>query len=430
MRSCVTQFSILLLACGLLPFLLFAADAPAEGKLQDGFEIDSADWPWWRGPSRNGTAASQPMVPSQFDKDTNVVWKVELPGRGHGSPTLWGTRLFITTADEMSGAQSVHCFNRDTGAEIWSTQVHASQGMKKNKRASLASSSLACDGKRVFACFPNGGKLVATCLSLDGEQIWQREISDYVVHQGYGASPALYQNLVIVSADNKGGGAIAALDRESGNTVWERKRPKEPNYPSPILMHVHGKDQLVMVGCNLVVSYDPLTGETLWETEGATTECVTSTVTDGNLVYTSGGYPRDHMSAVKADGSGELVWENKSRLYVPSLLIRDGYLYGVLDAGIAHCWNASTGEEMWKKRLSGNFSSSPVLVGDKVFISSEAGDFFIFKASPDGYEELAKNKLGDNVYATPTIAGGRIYHRVGHVSERGQRQEVLYCIGE
>ena len=185
-----------------------------------------------------------------------------------------------------------------------------------------------------------------------------------------------------------------------------------------------------MTGCNRVMSLDPVTGATNWETEGATEECVTSTVTDGRLIYTSGGYPKNHMSAIDATGSAELVWENKTRLYVPSLLIKEGYLYGVLDAGIAMCWKADTGEEQWKERLGGTFSSSPVLVGDQVFATNEAGEFFIFRASPNGYEEIAKNHLGEQVFATPTICGNRIYHRVAHLSEDGERQEMLYCIGK
>ena len=178
-----------------------------------------------------------------------------------------------------------------------------------------------------------------------------------------------------------------------------------------------------------VISYDPLTGKTNWETEGATTECVTSTVTDGKLIYTSGGYPKNHMSAILADGSGRLVWENKERLYVPSLVIKDGFLYGVLDEGIAVCWRADSGKEMWKSRLGGTFSSSPVLVGDQIFSTNEAGDFFVFRATPAGFERLAKNQVGEEVLATPTIVGGRIYHRVAHRDENGQRQEVLYCFG-
>jgi len=248
------------------------------------------------------------------------------------------------------------------------------------------------------------------------------------MHQGYGASPAIYQDLVIVSADNKGGGAIAGLHRTSGTVVWQRKRPELPNYPSPIILNVAGKDQLIMVGCDKIISYDPLTGQTNWETAGATTECVTSTVTDGRLVYTSGGYPANHMSAIAADGSAAKVWENGERLYVPSLVIRDGYLFGVLDAGIAICLKADSGKEMWKARLGGTFSSSPVLVGDQIFISNESGDFFVYRADPERFSQVAKNRLGGLVMATPAICGGEIYHRVTEVGDDGSQREALYCI--
>jgi len=321
------------------------------------------------------------------------------------------------------------CFDRDSGELLWSTEIHSSGAMRKNNKSTGASSTAACDGERVVISFPNDGGLFTTALDMDGQQLWQQRICDYEMHQGFGASPALYQGLVIVSADNKAGGALAGLDRQTGEVVWKRERFTKPNYPSPTLLKVAGKDQLIMTGCDMVISYDPLTGKTNWETEGATTECVTSTVTDGKLIYTSGGYPKNHMSAILADGSGRLVWENKERLYVPSLVIKDGFLYGVLDEGIAVCWRADSGKEMWKSRLGGTFSSSPVLVGDQIFSTNEAGDFFVFRATPAGFERLAKNQVGEEVLATPTIVGGRIYHRVAHRDENGQRQEVLYCFG-
>lgn len=420
------------------PFLTFVcllsvvsiAYSQEHNTVADGIDVATSDWPWWRGPSRNGAAHPDQDPPVEFSESQHVIWKAQVPGRGHGSPTVFGSRIFLATAEEETGAQSMLCFDRSTGEQLWHTVVHASGGMRKNKKATAGSSTPACDGEHVFITFPSGGMLFASALTLDGELAWQKVISDYEVHQGYGSSPTLYGNLVIVSSDNKSGGAVAALDRETGETVWRRERPEKPNYPSPILVHVDGREQIVLVGCDLVVSYDPATGKTLWETEGATTECVTSTLTDGNLIYTSGGYPKNHMSAVRADGSGEVVWENKSRLYVPSLVHRDGYLFGVLDAGIAVCWKSDTGEELWKSRLGGTFSSSPVLVGDRIYVSNEDGDFFVYRADPEKFEQVSKNKLGVQVFATPAIVGGRIYHRVAHLSESGQRQEWLYCLGK
>ena len=424
MRSNLGCAAVFLL--GFFPLSNSDAQSP---RVDDRVSVAATDWPWWRGTMRNGTADGNQEVPTKFGESENVRWKAEVPGRGYGSPTVVGERVFLATADESTGSQALNCYDRSSGKQIWRTVVHASGGMMKNSKSTLASSTPACDGQRLFINFPNSDSLVTSALDLDGKVLWQTKISDYVVHQGYGASPAIYQDLVIVSADNKGGGAIAGLKRTSGEIVWRRDRPRLPNYPSPIILNVAGKDQVIMVGCNQVVSYDPLTGQTYWETAGATEECVTSTVTDGKLIYTSGGYPTNHMSAIAADGSAKKVWENSERLYVPSLVIRDGYLYGVLDAGIAMCWKADSGKEMWKARLGGTFTSSPVLVGDKIFISNEAGEFFVYQATPEEFAQVSKNQLGDLVMATPSICGGEIFHRVTHVSENGSQSEFLYCIG-
>ncbi len=422
-----SKLAICRLLCGLLHSNAWSIEPV---RVADGIDLPHTDWPWWRGPLRNGTADAKQTPPTEFGPEQNVIWRAEVPGRGYGSPTVVGTRVFLATCDEASGSQSLMCFSRETGEVLWSEVVHSSGAMRKNNKSTGASSTPACDGERVFINFPNNGGLYTTALDLEGRLLWQQRVSSYVMHQGYGASPALYQNLVIASADNKAGGAIVGMSRETGAVVWRRERPQKPNYPTPTLLHTCGKDQLIQVGCDSVMSYDPLTGNTNWEMQGATTECVTSTITNGTLVYTSGGYPKNHMSAIRADGSGEVVWENKERLYVPSLVILGDHLYGILDAGITVCWQADSGKELWKKRLGGTFSASPVLVGDQLFMTNEEGDFFVLRANPDAFELLAKNQLGQEVFATPTIVGSRIYHRVAHRDASGLRQEVLYCLGQ
>lgn len=405
------------------------ADGRSPAVAAEPIAVAATDWPWWRGTDRNGTAAADQVPPLAWSESENVLWKSPIPGRGHSSPTVVGERVFLATADHELEIQSVLCYDRADGALQWKTDVH--QGgfpEEMNEKATMASSTVACDGRLVFANFLNNGSVYTTTLDLNGEQVWQTKISDYEIHQGYGSSPAVYESLVIVSADNKGGGAVAALDRASGEVVWKQERPQLPNYASPIILHAAGKDQLVLTGCDLVSSFAPLTGEKLWETDGATTECVTSTVTAGGLVFTSGGYPDNHMSAVRADGSGETVWENNVRLYVPSMLVQDGYLYTVADAGVATCWDSATGEELWRSRLGGTFSASPVLVGEHIFATNEGGQTFIFKATPEKFELVAKNRLGERVFATPAICGDRIYARVT-MRQNGQLEEMLYCLG-
>lgn len=417
---------------GCLATGVFASYVNAAEPVPNPVRVEASDWPWWRGPARNGIAAADQQPPLRWSANENVVWKAPVPGRGHSSPTVVGARVFLATADEEDDRQLVLCYDRGTGEQLWQTVVHDGGIERKgNKKSTQASSTVACDGERLFINFLNRNAVYTTTLDLDGEILWQTKITDYLVHQGYGSSPAIYESLVIVTADNKGetGGAIAALNRASGEIVWRHARPKTPNYPSPIILNVAGRDQVLLTGCDLVASFDPLSGEKLWEIAGATTECVTSTVTDGSLILTSGGYPKNHISAVRADGSGEIVWENNTRVYVPSMIIYEGHIYGVTDAGVAMCWEAATGKELWKGRLGGTFSASPVMVGEHIFATDEAGETSIFKVDPEQFELVARNKLGDEVFATPTICGSRIYMRIAE-QQGDRRQEMLYCLGQ
>ncbi len=390
--------------------------------------IAPTDWPAWRGPARDGIAAPGQNPPVQWSESENILWKAPLPGRGHGSPTVVGDRIYLATEDRAKRSQSVLCLDRRAGKIIWQTEVHGGQADSgKHSNSSAASSTIACDGERLFINFLNGGAVHTTALDLDGKILWQRKICDYVTHQGFGSSPVIHESLVLVSADHRGGGVIAGLDRKTGRVVWSESRPKLPNYTSPSILQAAGRTQMVMAGCNLITSLDPLTGKKLWEIEGSTEECVVTAVTDGERVFTGGGYPKNHTVAVVADGSGKIAWQNNSRVYVPSMICKEGHLYAVMDAGIAVCWKSDTGEEFWKERLGGDFYASPVMVGDRIYASNVRGKTFVFEATPKSFKLLAENQLGDEAYASPVICGGRIYLRVAKKGEG--RQEFLYCIG-
>jgi len=418
------------IACSILVGECLHASDPGEnsGGGRVGL-LTEADWPNWRGPNHDGSTMTDDEVPLTWNQETGIAWQSPLPGRGHGSAIVVGDQVIITSADAETEQQAVHCIDRATGDSLWVSVVHRGGFAKKmNSKATLASSTPACDGERIYVNFLNDGAVYTTALDRQGDQLWQTKISDYVIHQGYGSSPFVHGDLVIVAADNKGGGAVTALSRKTGKQVWTHARPTKPNYASPIVLNADGKDQLILTGCDRVQSLDPVSGSKLWEIEGATTECVTSTVTDGRVVFSSGGYPRNHISAYLADGSGQLAWEDTTRVYVPSMLIRDGFLFGVADAGIAFCRSAATGEKRWEARVSGTFSSSPVLINDRIYVTSESGATYVFAADPEQYQLLAKNQLGDSVFASPAVSRGCIYQRVARDID-GQRQEFLVCIG-
>jgi outer membrane protein assembly factor BamB len=420
-------FSLALLALLTTVTATWGAD---QAERVAGFRPAASDWPWWRGPSNNGVAAAEQDPPLSWSATENVVWKTPIPGRGHSSATVVGDQVFLSTADEAKELMAVVCLDRATGAMRWRTDVH-SGGMEKkgHKKSSQASSSVACDGKQLYINFLHQGSMFTSALDLQGKIVWQTKVTEFATHQGFGSSPALYGNMVFVTADSKSGGTLAALSREKGEIVWQTLRPEKPNYASPIVLHVAGKDQLLVSGCDLASGFEPLTGKKLWEVEGATTECVTTMVTDGQRVFVSGGYPRKHVQAIEADGSGKTAWENNVQVYVPSMIVKDGYLYATQDGGVATCWKSDTGEEMWKERLGGTFTGSLTLVGDKLYTTNESGTTFVFRANPETFEKLGENSIPGEVYSTPVVCGGRVYLRVAEFHE-GQRQEMLYCLGK
>lgn len=385
------------------------------------------DWPAWRGPTRDGHAAPNQNPPTTWSETESVLWKVALPGRGHGSPTVVGDRIYLPTADPVKRTQSVLCLNRHDGKLLWQTEVHSS-GAEPGKQAnsSAASASVTYDGDQLFINFLNSAAVYTTALDLSGKKLWQQKICDYVIHQGYAASPVVHESLVIVAADHKGGGVVSALDRKTGKVVWSQPRPKHHNYTTPSIVKAAGRTQMVMAGGNVIASYDPLNGKVIWEIEGSTEECVTTIVTDGTRIFASGGYPKNHVVAVQADGSGKIAWQNIARVYVPSMIVKEGHLYAVLDAGIATCWKSDTGEELWKERLGGDFYASPVMVGNRIYASNVAGKTYVYEATPKSFKLLAQNQLGDQAYASPVICGNRLYLRVATKTE--PRQEYLYCI--
>lgn len=390
--------------------------------------IGPTDWPAWRGPTRDGIAAPGQTPPVRWSEAENIVWRTPVPGRGHSSPTVVGDRIYLATADVEKQTQRVLCFERATGRPVWDTVVHQGNlDRGGHANTSQASASVACDGERLYINFLNGKAVHSTALDLDGKILWTQKVGDFVTHQGFAASPVLHESLVLVSADNKGGGTIAGLDRRTGRVVWSQSRPKIPNYTSPSVLQVAGRTQMVVAGCNLVSSFNPLDGTKLWEIAGSTEECVVTAVTDGERIFVGGGYPKNHTMAVLGDGSGKVAWQNTARVYVPSMIVDGGYVYAVMDAGLAVCWKSDTGEEKWKERLGGDFYASPVRVGNRMYATNQRGVTFVFEATPERFQLLSQNTLGNEAFASPSICGNRVYLRAAQTGD--ERREFLFCIG-
>ena len=400
------------------------SDPPAPSASSPAEQTIPESWPCWRGATHdNHSPDSHPPV--CWSKTENVVWRAQVPGRGHATPCIWKHQIFVPTADEQEQVQSLVCLDRRTGEPLWQRAVHRGHFLPKNEKNSHASASPACDGLYVYVPFMNQDALWLTAVDLAGQIAWQRRVGVYTHANGYGASPVLFDGLVILASDNTADACLAAYHTESGEPAWRVARKPSNNSGTPIVGNVAGRPQLLIHGAWSVSSYDPLCGDELWHVEHPTEVAACTMAFKGDLVFASGNVPEKEILCVRTDGLGDVtgthvVWRTAQRVtYVPSPLADASRLYVVTDAGIAYCLEGATGKELWKERLAGSFSASLLLAGGHVYATSETGTTYVFRAA-DSFELMARNEIEEECLASPVTCDGRLFQRTAG---------SLYCIG-
>jgi outer membrane protein assembly factor BamB len=239
----------------------------------------------------------------------------------------------------------------------------------------------------------------------------------------------LYKDMVILNGDQDAEAWLVALDQLTGKERWRTDRPNRTrSYCPPLIVDAAGRKQLVLSGSKCVASYDPDTGKQLWLIDGPTEQYVASLVYGSGLFFLTCGYPTHHVMGIKPDGTGNVTsshvaWHERggARLisYVPSPIAHDKYFFIVSDEGYASCHDAKTGERLWSQKLGRRHSASIVSAEGNLYFADDDGDTFVVKAGPK-YELVARNKLGEECYASPAISRGQLFIRTtGH----------LWCVG-
>ena len=384
------------------------------------------NWPVWRGPRLDGTSLEQ-NVPVHWSATSNVVWKTALPGVEHASPIVWEDRVFTVTAIPDQEARALLCLDRKTGAMLWQKTVLTSPLEKKHELNSHASSTPATDGKLVFVAFLDVREMVVAAYDFTGRQAWIVRPGVFASKHGFCSSPVLFKDKVIVNGDHDGDGYMVALDRATGKERWRIDRPnKTRSYCAPLLRTMAGRMQMVLSGSKCVASYDPKDGRQLWIIDGPTEQFVASPVFSERtkLLYITGGFPDHHILAIRTDGAGnvtqsKIVWRTtKGVSYVPSPIIEGAYFLVVSDSGVAHCFDAASGEIVWAERL-GEHHASLVSAEGRVYFLNDNGVMNVVQPGPR-FERVAQNELGEKTFASPAISQGQLFLR-------GDKH--LFCIG-
>jgi outer membrane protein assembly factor BamB len=441
----------------------------AVGRLEEVLAgtLGPPSWPQFRGPNAAGVAYGQP-TPAVWSVPAgkNLAWKVELTGFGHSSPVVSGERIFLTTAQRLDGEPTwklggptetlkdaqVHswqvlCVDARSGQLVWSREVH--RGVPKSGRHpfnSMASATPATDGRVVVAILGSEGLYA---LSVDGELLWQRDLGvldlgpvyDPDFQWGSASSPILVGDRVIVQVDRQTSSYLAAFALADGRELWRTPRPEPPSWGTPTLNQKEGRSEIVTNGTERVRAYDPIDGKELWSFRTGNSLVTASTPVVGlGLIFVANGFrPLRPIYALRGFGLGELAlgenetasdqvaWSLKSGgPYYSTPLLYGEVLYVLTDLGALSAYYAKTGELIYRRRVGvGNrFSASPVAADGKLYLTSEDGEVFVFRAGLEP-ELLATNPLEEPCMATPAIAAGSLYFRCHRhlfkVAETGAR---------
>jgi outer membrane protein assembly factor BamB len=423
------------------------APLPGEGATNAAYY-----WPQWRGPLGTGVAPHADP-PVEWSESKNVRWKIELPGKGHSTPVIWGDRIFVTTAapfgdalpPKLSGAPGGHdevpithrhkftviAVDRRDGRILWQKTVREElphQG--GHHTASLASGSPVTDGERLFAFFGSWGLY---CLDLNGELLWQTDLGQLDVLHGHGegSSPALHGDTLVVNWDHEGESFVVAFDKRTGKTRWKTPRDRASSWTTPLIVEHGGRAQVIISGSKRVRSYDLATGNMIWECEGLSVENVVSSPVAGHgLVFMGSTYDKPGMLAIRLEGArgdisgtSHVAWRRRQGApYVPSpLLYGDALYFHYHFQGSLSRVNARTGEDQpGLMRLPGiyNVYASPVAAAGRVYCMARDGVTAVLKDS-DKFEPLAQNRLNDTFNASAAVAGRDLLLR---------GEKYLYCL--
>jgi len=424
--------------------------------LAGGASGNAGDWPQFRGPRGDGTSDAAGLALT-WSETENVLWRAQVAGHGRSSPVVLGDRLWLTTAEESlpppelvavrlrdhpdPGAVYVAskvtlrllCLDWTTGKLRYDKEVlRLVRPEPVHRLSSYATPTPAVEPGRVYCDFGAWGTL---CLDADsGRVLWECQLpADHII--GPASSPVLFRDLLVLVRDGADVQYVAAVDKHTGRTAWKTDRPpieaatgnEKKSYSTPLLIEAAGRWQMIVPGAQWVCSYDPPTGEEIWRVRhGRNFSVAPRPVFGHGMVYLSTGCPAPELWAIRVDGQGDVsrthvAWRAKSS--IPSMsspLVVRGEIYCISDSGIASCFDAQTGQRLWRERIGEEHIASPIYADGKVYFFSREAKTTVIQAGRE-FVKLAENQLEGALIATPAVAAEAIFLRT---------DERLYCIGK
>jgi len=374
-------------------------------------------------------------LPLTWSETNNIRWKTAIHDRGWSTPVILGGQIWITTATEEGHDSFAIAVDENTGRILFDEKVfHTDHPEPLGAGASMncyATPSPVIEPGRVYVHYGSAG---TACLDTKtGKVLWKRSDLPCRHYRGPSASPVLFENLLLLTFDGADLQYTAALDKQTGATVWKTNRSVVWNdesvpgpmtrdgdlrksHGTPLIVTVGGKPQLISVGAKASYGYDPRTGDELWRVEYNDWSSAPRPLYADGVAYLVTGLVKREMWAVKADGRGNVtdshvLWKLKTHVgkYASPLLV-DGLIYTAAEESFVTCAEAATGNVLWTERIGGRYAASPIYADGRLYFCSQDGTTTVLKPGPK-LEVLATNKLDDGFMASPAADGRALYLR-------------------
>lgn len=431
----------------------------ASTAMSTAYAQNSSEWNRFRGP--NGTGVAPVLAIPDELTDSNIRWKQEvLPG--NSSPVVVDGHVFLSSFSE--GKRSIHCFQADDGQPVWTCSVPPARTEIATPPNGPATSSVACDGKRVVAFFPDTGLLACT---MQGEQIYLEELGPFSSMHGLSSSPILHEDTIILTVDQLSEPYIAALDAATGKLKWKTERllGVTGGYSTPALLHLEEKTYVISAAPGELVAYDFDSGEKISSVEGLANAPVSTPVVIGNRTYYSeppgeplpmaalGGADKNQDGIIElaevagsvaatrliqridsgfGDGNGavdQAEWDkafgtflNRGGFSCVSFAVEEGKLRGQLS---------------WQYTKATPYIPSALVVDDVAYLINDGGILMAFDSTTG--ELLQRSRVSQatgQYYASPVAGQGKmaIANLKGEITliRTGRPHEILatYSVGE
>ena len=390
-----------------------------------------AQWPQFRGQGSAGVSAEH--LPVTWSESRNVRWKTAIHGRAWSSPVVLGHQVWVSTATPDGRRLAAVAVDRASGRVLHDLELFGVERPQYiDPSNSHASPTPVIERGRVYVTFGSPG--TAAIDTGTGKVVWERRDLECNHHRGAASSPILFGNLLIMHYDGSDVQYIVALEKSTGRTVWRTRRsidfkdlgpdgmPKDQGDfrkadATPLIVDVDGTPILVSLGSMAMYAYEPATGRELGRLEDRSSFSTSTTpVTGAGLAFYTTGFPTGQVVALRLSSRSDVTnprvaWTfPRNAPQKPSLVVDGDLLFMVNDAGIATALEARTGALVWRARVGGTYSASPLSANGRVYFFNDEGKTTVIEAGRR-FKLLAENQLDDGFMASPAAADRTLFLR-------------------